>query len=260
MKALVFLCVLFLFERTSVSGEDTRPRFNEGAEALRKQEYERAVAIFKGLAAIHPELADAHFDLGQAYWGLEKWDLAKKAYEDALARDPNDAAASKRQIDLIRTRQRQVDAFKAALARNPGLEPAADKFMDGVGERLDRSVVTVVLHAADGDLKARSGGALVEVPGKGRLILTCRHCLFNGDSAEIQAMGKSYPIERVIADDREADIALVSAKMDDQTIEALPLAKAAPRVRDAVVVTGNPLGLGRMRLRGGVWRIHRDEH
>lgn len=65
----------------------------EGQKAIERQDFAAAVAPLQKVIAEQPEFAFAHFQLGYAFTGLQRWDEAKGEYERATALDPKMAEA-----------------------------------------------------------------------------------------------------------------------------------------------------------------------
>ncbi len=65
----------------------------QAQEAIDKKDYPAAVASLQGYLAQRPNDSLAHFQLGYAYTGLQRWDDAKSEYGKAVALDPKLAQA-----------------------------------------------------------------------------------------------------------------------------------------------------------------------
>jgi len=111
----------------------------QGHEAIARQAWQEAADEFEAAIAQDADAvdADAYFHLGLAYNHLGQLGRAADAYEQALARDPNDAAShwnlALTYLDLERT-DLSREHFEEYLRLNPGQEDEVRPYL----EHLDR--------------------------------------------------------------------------------------------------------------------------
>src|SRR5262245_44729767 len=67
--------------------------FEKGAEALKKEDYDLAVACFKAVLNLVPDDPATHINLGLAYYGLRDYDKALAECDAAVAAKPDLADA-----------------------------------------------------------------------------------------------------------------------------------------------------------------------
>ncbi len=80
------------------------------------------------------------------------------------------------------------------------------------------------------------------VNGNGHLISNY-HVFRGARSAKVKLPSGTYPIGKVLAEDQENDLVLVSVAIDKGKYRILPLETKASTVGERIVVIGNPLGL-----------------
>jgi Flp pilus assembly protein TadD len=71
----------------------TDPDFEQGVEAVRAKDWDKAVTHFGSYVKIDPASADAHNYLGYAYRNQKKLELAFRHYKEALRLDPSHKGA-----------------------------------------------------------------------------------------------------------------------------------------------------------------------
>ncbi len=59
--------------------------YEQGTESLKKGKYEEAIALYQHAITYNPKLAEAHHQLGYAYYRLKRYDKARTALLDSLA-------------------------------------------------------------------------------------------------------------------------------------------------------------------------------
>jgi polysaccharide export outer membrane protein len=124
--------------RTTSSTDSTGPSAEAKAEAKRLYKegvkyglaglYSQAVAILQRSIKLDPQLADAHFALGHAYFDLKQWRNAVESLKAAVALNPRDQEARDR-LGLARAMLWEEDSAKVAEWRkqNPQAQPVAEQ-------------------------------------------------------------------------------------------------------------------------------------
>ncbi|MBU1488045.1 S1C family serine protease [bacterium] len=119
--------------------------------------------------------------------------------------------------------------------------PLAQEDLTRLVKRLKPSVVAILTY--DKELKTLGQGSGFFISKKGDLI-TNYHVLEGASSAEIKtADGKLYPIKKVLAEDKEADLVRVLVEVSEDAAHPLSVSSSIPEVGEQVLVIGNPLGL-----------------
>src|SRR4029078_7830349 len=90
--------------------------------------YPQAVAILQPSVKLDPQLADAHFALGHAYFDLKQWRNAVESLKTAVELNPKDQEARDR-LGLARAMLWEEDSAKLAAQRrkNPSQQPVAEQ-------------------------------------------------------------------------------------------------------------------------------------
>ncbi|HPO74988.1 MAG TPA: tetratricopeptide repeat-containing serine protease family protein [Armatimonadota bacterium] len=101
----------------------------------------------------------------------------------------------------------------------------------------------VLITTYDGADNATGQGTGFFITSDGHLI-TCWHVLAGAARAEVKlANGKSYPISRILAEDRIGDLVRVAVNLAKDRVTPLSLATKLPQVGERMVLIGCPLGL-----------------
>ena len=95
--------------------------FRNGQEFMAGEQFDRAAEEFLKAIAKDPLMIVAHYQLGQAYMGLQRYASAQRAYKDCLQaaralydlQGENRFAVEKERIDMIREMQDTVRRMKA---------------------------------------------------------------------------------------------------------------------------------------------------
>jgi Flp pilus assembly protein TadD len=114
-----------------------------GSYLLEVSDLPRALALLEGLAADHPEFAEAHNYLGVAYARLGRPQDAERAFTRVLELDPSSASASNNLGSLFLERGDDAKAV-LHLKRALELDPSSASASNGLG----------VAHARAGDLES----------------------------------------------------------------------------------------------------------
>ena len=94
MRVIVCACAAAVVAAASLSAQvmpDERSRrqsfqhYQAGQEFLATEQWEKAASAFQQAIRLHRLFTDAHYGLGVAYMGLQRYVSAARAYEDCLA-------------------------------------------------------------------------------------------------------------------------------------------------------------------------------
>jgi len=103
------------------------------------------------------------------------------------------------------------------------------------------AVVLVQIFNASGRPIGQGSGFFID--NKGRVV-TNHHVIKGAYSATVKtSAGKEFPVEGIIAQDSQADIAKLAVNIADSNIVPLKLSTTIPSEGETVVVIGSPLGL-----------------
>jgi len=98
-------------------------RYNEIKPLIENGRQEAAISALEKLVEAYPDFAQAHHDLGTLYDATEDWEAARRHYQAAIDRDPDNAAGIKRLAELVYTRlgdlAQALVHFKRALEIQP---------------------------------------------------------------------------------------------------------------------------------------------
>ena len=76
-------------QTTALDIPDAKRDLERGMVFLNNRQYNQAAAAFKRVIKVDPNSVEAHYGLGQAYLGIEAFDDAEAAANEALRRNPN---------------------------------------------------------------------------------------------------------------------------------------------------------------------------
>ncbi|MCG9127374.1 tetratricopeptide repeat protein [Candidatus Poribacteria bacterium] len=82
----------------------------QGAEALNKRDYKKAVQEFLQVIQYNNDSAEAHFHLGLAYFMLNEYDKAIDSYKMAITCEPTEITSYTNLADIYRLLKRYDDA------------------------------------------------------------------------------------------------------------------------------------------------------
>ena len=94
MKQLTLLSIIVLLAIQSYAGGNNyAAQWEKGNSFYRQKQYDSAVACFEQIAALKPYNTEVYYNLGNAYFRLNKTGPAVLNYERALRADPDNKAA-----------------------------------------------------------------------------------------------------------------------------------------------------------------------
>jgi hypothetical protein len=117
----------------------------------------------------------------------------------------------------------------------------AQENLPAIVKKIQPSVVTILTYDKKGKGLLQGSGFFIRKDGD---IITNRHVLEGASSADVKtAQGNVYPVTRVVAEDTEGDLILVSVDIPPDTVYPLSVSASIPEVGERVLVIGSPLGL-----------------
>jgi tetratricopeptide (TPR) repeat protein len=117
----------------------------------------------------------------------------------------------------------------------------AQENLPAIIKKIQPSVLTILTYDKNGKDLAQGSGFFIRNNGD---VITNRHVLEGASSADVKtAQGKVYPITRVVAEDTEGDLILVSVNIPPDAVYPLLVSASIPEVGERVIVIGSPLRL-----------------
>jgi hypothetical protein len=110
-------------------------------------------------------------------------------------------------------------------------------------KRIEPSVVSVLPYDKDGRTIKLGSGFFI---GKEGDVITNRDLLKGADHADVKTRdGMLYPVRKVVAEDREANLIRVWAEIPPDAVRPAPLNVSLPRIGERVITVSGPSGPGR---------------
>jgi tetratricopeptide (TPR) repeat protein len=108
-------------------------------------------------------------------------------------------------------------------------------------KKVEPSIVVILTYNKEGKIIGQGTGFFINKEGD---VITNHHVLQGASRAVARTPGeKEYPVNRIIAEDREGDLIRVSLDIPEEAVHPLPVIKTLPEVGERVIVIGTPLGL-----------------
>jgi len=108
-------------------------------------------------------------------------------------------------------------------------------------KRVEPSTVVITIYDREGRGKGQGTGFFISQEGD---VITNFHVIQGAVRAEVRTSdGKTYPVSRVLDDDRTGDLIRISTNTLGNLTPALPVTSSLPDVGTHVIVIGTPLGL-----------------
>ncbi len=118
--------------------------------------------------------------------------------------------------------------------------PAAQQDLSAMAKRIQPSVVSVLAYDKDGTEIARGSGFFI---GKQGDVITARDIVKGADHADARtADGMSYPLKKVLAEDREANLIRASVEIPLHVVRVPPIRIGLPPVGERVAAIAGPSG------------------
>jgi tetratricopeptide (TPR) repeat protein len=108
-------------------------------------------------------------------------------------------------------------------------------------KRIEPSIVVIFTYNQQGNILGQGTGFFISKKGD---VVTNYHVLQKASRAEIVTFdGGKYPVEKVLAEDKEGDLLRVSVDIPEDKVRPLPVSLTLPEVGERIIVIGTPLGL-----------------
>ena len=89
----VFCLICFLYQTSPASEEKANALFMRGLALVKTEEHQKAIDLFKQALEINPDFEESYLQLGIAYRNVGSHDLALKALQSLLERNPGNGPA-----------------------------------------------------------------------------------------------------------------------------------------------------------------------
>ena len=110
-------------------------------------------------------------------------------------------------------------------------------------KKVEPAIVVIVTYDQEGKILGQGSGFFINQEGD---VVTNFHVLQEASRAVIKTNdGKEYPVEKIMAEDKEGDLIRISVNLPKETAHPLSIVTTLPEVGERIVVIGTPLGLDR---------------
>jgi hypothetical protein len=117
------------------------------------------------------------------------------------------------------------------------------------------SPAVVVVETQRGNRRGLGTGFFINTQGH---IVTNYHVIYGADQATVKTQdGQRYPVKRIIAEDRTADLVLMSADVPPRLVVPLEVSGKLPEVGEKIYAIGHPMGLEKTVSEGIVSAIRK---
>jgi tetratricopeptide (TPR) repeat protein len=108
-------------------------------------------------------------------------------------------------------------------------------------KKIQPSIISILISNKEGKVSGQGSGFFVNEEGD---LVTSRHVLEGASGANaVTSEGKKYPIKKVIAEDPDGDLILVSVDLEGGKTQPLSVSSSFPETGERVIIIGTPLGL-----------------
>ncbi len=117
------------------------------------------------------------------------------------------------------------------------------------------SPAVVVVETQRGTKKGMGTGFFINSRG---YLVTNYHVIYGADQAVIRTQaGRRYPVQRIVAENKEADLVLITADIPAPEISPVEVSGKMPEVGEKIYAIGHPMGLEKTVSEGIVSAIRR---
>ncbi|MGQ9919729.1 MAG: trypsin-like peptidase domain-containing protein [Desulfobacca sp.] len=115
----------------------------------------------------------------------------------------------------------------------------AEENLPAIIKRIAPAVV--VVETQRGNKRGLGTGFFINAQGH---IVTNYHVIYGAEQATVKTQnGRRYPVKRVVAENKEADLVLISADIPPRQIVPLEISSRLPEVGEKIYAIGHPMGL-----------------
>lgn len=113
--------------------------------------------------------------------------------------------------------------------------------LSAIVKEVQPSVIFIQTYDEKGEIIAQGSGFFVSEEGD---VITNFHLVEGATNAAIKtATGKVYLVKKVVAEDKEGDLARLSVAIPRKAVRPLPVSSSLPQVGERIMMVSNPLGL-----------------
>lgn len=117
------------------------------------------------------------------------------------------------------------------------------------------SPAVVVVETQKGNKKGLGTGFFINAQGN---IVTNYHVVYGADQAMVRTQeGRRYPVKKILAEDKEADLVLISTDIPPSSVTHLEVTGKLPDVGEKIYAIGHPMGLEKTVSEGIVSAIRK---
>ncbi len=126
-------------------------------------------------------------------------------------------------------------------ASYPGNALSPDAHLVQVTSIVQRAVVKITIYDAEKKRVGIGSGFFVDKSG---VLITNYHVLNGAYAADVKTYdGREYPIQRVLAYNKTADLIKVNVKIPEKSVHPVEVIPDVPEIAERILVVGSPLGL-----------------
>ena len=134
-----------------------------------------------------------------------------------------------------------------------GAAALAEDNLPAIVKRISPAVV--VVETQKGNRKGLGTGFFINSRG---YIVTNYHVIYGADQAVVRTQaGRRYPVKRIVAENRESDLVLITADIPMQEISPIEVSGKMPEVGEKIYAIGHPMGLEKTVSEGIVSAIRK---
>lgn len=133
--------------------------------------------------------------------------------------------------------------------------PSTGEEISTLIKKVSPSIIAVLTYDQEGRFLGEGKGFFISREGD---VITNRHLLEGTSRAEIKTIDRMlYPVTRIVAEDKEADLIRVAVEIPPRAVHYLPINALLPKLGERVIVidTSKPERLGLGGVVSGLWEI-----
>jgi tetratricopeptide (TPR) repeat protein len=107
-------------------------------------------------------------------------------------------------------------------------------------KKAESSIVVIMTYGKEGNMLGQGTGFFINQEGD---VITNSHVLEGASRAVVQTTdGREHVLRKVLAEDKEGDLVLVSVEIPKEAVRPLRVRKDLPEVGERIIIIGTPLG------------------